>query len=94
MSFSTTPLAGDGTVHSFTVVHHSVSTALDASVPYVVVLVSLDAAPHLRVVGNLLDAPVEDVSIGMAVEAVWLERITEDGTKVLLPQWRRPQVDQ
>jgi uncharacterized OB-fold protein len=93
MSFSTTPLAGDGTVHSFTVVHHSVSTALDASVPYVVVLVSLDAAPHLRVVGNLRDAPVDDVSIGMAVEAVWLERITEDGTKVLLPQWRRRQVD-
>ncbi len=93
MAFTSTVLPGAGTVYSFTVVHHSVSTALDASVPYVVVLVSLDAAPHLRVVGNLLDAPVDDVSIGMAVEAVWLERITEDGTKVLLPQWRRRQVD-
>jgi uncharacterized OB-fold protein len=89
MSFSTTTLPPEGTVHSFTVVHHSVHTALDAAVPYVVVLVSLDAAPDLRVVGNLLDAPADDVTIGMPVEAVWLERIADDGTKVLLPQWRR-----
>jgi uncharacterized OB-fold protein len=89
MTFSSTALENEGTVHSFTVVHHSVHTALDGSVPYVVVLVSLDAAPHLRVVGNLVDAAPDDVSIGMPVEAVWLERIADDGTKVLLPQWRR-----
>ena len=91
MSFSTAPLPGVGTVHSFTVVHHSVHTALDAAVPYTVVLVSLDAAPELRVVGNLIEGPVDEVSIGMPVEAVWLERIADDGTKVLLPQWRRRQ---
>jgi uncharacterized protein len=91
MSFSTAPLPGEGTVHSFTVVHHSVHAALDAAVPYTVVLVSLDAAPDLRVVGNLIEGPVDEVSIGMPVEAVWLERIADDGTKVLLPQWRRRQ---
>ncbi len=87
MTFATKVLPGAGTVHSFTVVHHSVADALDAAVPYTVVLVSLDAAPHLRVVGNLVDA--SDVEIGMPVTAVWQERIAEDGTKLLLPQWQR-----
>jgi uncharacterized OB-fold protein len=54
-------------------------------VPYTVVLVSLDGAPHLRVVGNL-DGEVE---IGTPVEAVWLDRVADDGTKILLPQWQR-----
>ena len=83
---ATKVLPGTGTVHSFTVVHHSVAAALDDAVPYTVVLVSLDAAPQLRVVGNLVDG---DVEIGMPVTAVWLERIAEDGTKLLLPQWQR-----
>jgi len=89
MSFATRVLPGTGIVHSFTVVHHSVADALDAVVPYAVVLVSLDAAPELRVVGNLVGGPVEDVEIGMPVTAVWLERIAPDGTKLLLPQWQR-----
>ncbi len=47
-------------------------------------LVSLDDAPHVRVVGNLDGA---DVTIGMAVVATWDERTAEDGTAILLPQW-------
>jgi uncharacterized OB-fold protein len=86
MSFTTSILPATGTVYSYTVVHHSVASALDAAVPYTVVLVSLDAAPHLRVVGNLVGGP--DVAIGMPVTARWMERIGEDGTKVLLPQWQ------
>ena len=53
--------------------------------PYTVVLVSLDEAPHLRVVGNI-DG---DVEIGMPVVPYWEERTAEDGTSVLLPQWRK-----
>jgi uncharacterized OB-fold protein len=86
MAFATNVLPGTGTVHSFTVVHHSVAAALDDAVPYTVVLVSLDAAPHLRVVGNLV-GDAEDVEIGMPVTAVWQERIAEE--KLLLPQWQR-----
>jgi uncharacterized OB-fold protein len=84
MTFTTSVLPGTGTVHSYTVVHHAVHPALDDAVPYTVVLVSLDAAPHLRVVGNL-DG---DVAIGMPVTAVWQERIADDGTKIMLPQWQ------
>ncbi len=46
-----------GTVHSYTVVHYAANRALADAVPYTVVLVSLDDAPHLRVVGNI-EGPV------------------------------------
>jgi uncharacterized OB-fold protein len=71
-------------VHSYTVVHYAANPALADAVPYTVVLVSLDDAPHLRVVGGL-DGPVE---IGMAVVPYWEERATPDGDVVRLPFWR------
>jgi uncharacterized protein len=73
-----------GTVHSFTVVHYAPSPALADSVPYAVVLVSLDELPEVRVIGNLPDTDPATVKIGMAVTAYWEER---DGG-VRLPQWR------
>ena len=82
--FDVDVLAPSGTVHSFTVVHHAANPALSASVPYTVVLVSLDDAPELRVVGNL-DG---EVRIGMKVVPWWEERTADDGTLVRLPQWR------
>ena len=89
MQFFTRTVAPTGTVHSYTVVHHAVHPALETSVPYAVVLVALDEVPDVRVVGNLLGVAMSEVAIGLPVEAVWEERPTEDGTVVLLPQWRR-----
>jgi uncharacterized protein len=89
MSFGTRTVAPTGVVHSYTVVHHPVHDALGASVPYVVVLVRLDEVPEIRVVGNLLDVPIDEVAIDLPVEAVWEERATDDGDVVSLPQWRR-----
>jgi uncharacterized OB-fold protein len=84
MSFDTAVLAPKGTVHSYTVVHYAANRALADAVPYTVVLVSLDDAPHLRVVGNI-DGRVH---IGMPVVPYWEERSADDGTVVMLPQWR------
>lgn len=91
-SFGVNVLAPRGTVHSYTVVHYAANRALVDAVPYTVVLVSLDDAPHLRVVGNMEG----DVEIGMPVVPYWEERTAEDGTVVLLPQWRkaRPEPDE
>jgi uncharacterized OB-fold protein len=89
MVFSTRVVAPTGTVHSFTVVHHSVHPALDASVPYTVVLVALAEVPEVRVVGNLLGGPGDEVAIGMPVVATWEELTGDDGNVVLLPQWQR-----
>jgi uncharacterized OB-fold protein len=88
MSFTTRVVAPAGTVYSYTVVHHAVNAALEAAVPYVVVLVSLDERPEIRVVGTLLDVPPGEVSIGLPVEPVWQER-GDDGETVRLPQWCR-----
>ena len=89
MVFSSRLVRPTGTVHSYTVVHHSVHPALDGFVPYTVVLVALDDEPDVRVVGNLLDVPIDEVAIGMPVVATWEELASEDGTVVLLPQWQR-----
>jgi len=89
MTFVPHAVAPTGTVHSYTVVHHSVHPALDAAVPYAVVLIALDAAPGLRVVGNLTGVPVTEVKIGMPVTAIWEELAAADGSPVFLPQWQR-----
>lgn len=84
MEFDYRPVEPRGTVHSFTIAHYAASPALADSVPYAVVLVSLDELPEVRVVGNLPATDPAEVRIGMPVEAYWEER---DGIK--LPQWRR-----
>jgi uncharacterized OB-fold protein len=86
MTFDGATLAPTGTVYSYTVAHYAANKALADSVPYTVVLVSLDDAPHIRVIGNLIDGT--DVQIGMSVVAEWDEHTAEDGTQILLPQWR------
>jgi uncharacterized OB-fold protein len=86
MTFDGVTLAPTGTVYSYTVAHYAANKALAASLPYTVVLVSLDDAPQIRVIGNLIDGP--DVHIGMPVVAEWDEHTAEDGTQILLPQWR------
>jgi uncharacterized OB-fold protein len=88
MGFTTRTVSPTGRVHSYTVVHHAAHPALAASVPYVVVLVSLDDMPAVRVVGNLLGVATRDVTIDMPVEATWESRPTDDGEVIWLPQWR------
>lgn len=87
-SFEHDELAPTGTVVSHTVAHYAVNRALAAHVPYAVVLVSLDDAPELRVVGNVPGVPTGTIHVGMAVHAFWEEHTAEDGTVVHLPQWR------
>ena len=78
---------GIGSVYSYTVVHHPPHPALAKSVPYAVVLVSLDDFTHVRITGNLLGLPPDRVSIGLRVRAVWEEVEGPDGTLLRLPQW-------
>lgn len=89
MTFTTRVVAPRGTVHSYSVAHHAVHPALDAFVPYTVVLVSLDEVPDVRVVGNLLDWEPGETLIGKPVVATWQDHTAEDGNVIRLPQWRR-----
>jgi uncharacterized protein len=72
------PVAGTGTLHSWTVVEHQVHPAYPA--PYTVVLVQLDDVAA-RLVGWLPGRP--ELAPGQPMR-VWFETV-DDG--VVLPQW-------
>jgi uncharacterized OB-fold protein len=74
------PVSGRGRLYSYTVAAHQVHPAFP--VPYTIVLVEVDDAPGVRLVGSLPGAP--ELVIGQPMQA-WFERIGED---VVLPQWR------
>jgi uncharacterized protein len=87
INLDTKELAPTGTVYSHTIVHYAASAPLYGSVPYTVVLVALDEAPQIRVVGDLLGDP-HDVGVGMAVVAEWSDHEV-DGDVIRLPHWRK-----
>jgi hypothetical protein len=74
--------SGLGEVHSFTIVRQNGTPPFDALVPYVLALIELDEG--VRMMGNVIDVAVDDVSIGMPVQ-VTFARETDD---VVLPMWR------
>ena len=76
------PVAGTGTVHSWTVVEHQVHPAFPT--PHTLVLVEVDGLDGTRLVGTL-PGRVE-LTPGRRVEA-WFDVVDDDGL-VVLPQWR------
>jgi uncharacterized OB-fold protein len=60
--------SGDGVVHSGTVVHHAAHPAVEAWIPYTILLVDLAEGP--RVIGRLVDAAGEP-EIGAPVSLRW-----------------------
>ena len=71
---------GTGRLHSWTVVTHQIHPAFP--VPFTMVVVALDDAPEVRLMGRLDGAP--ELAEGMPMQ-VWFETL-EPG--VTLPQWR------
>lgn len=78
-------VSGKGTVYSWERIWHPVHPALKEACPYMVVLVELPDAGNVRMVGNLLGDALQEVTIGMPVEAVFEDH---DAAGVTLVQWR------
>lgn len=78
-------VSGEGTIYSWERVWHPVHRALAQACPYIVVLVELPDAGNVRMVGNLLGDPRQQVTIGARVEAVFEDHAEGDYTLV---QWR------
>lgn len=76
-----------GHIYSYERVWHPVHPALADQGPYIVVLVELPGAGHVRLVGNLLGDPAQDVVIGHAVTGVF-EHHRESEPAFTLLQWR------
>src|SRR6267378_3128388 len=74
-----TELSGRGSVYSFTVIRQVVGGAaakgFEPDIPYVVAWIDLAEGP--RLVSNVVDCPIDQVTIGMAVEAVF-EQVSAD----------------
>jgi uncharacterized OB-fold protein len=80
-----TPIEGRGRIYSWERVWHPVHPALKDACPYLVVLVELPEAGNVRMVGNLLGDPLQQVSIGAEVGAVFEDHPEDEFTLV---QWR------
>ena len=79
------PMRGTGTIYSWIIVHPPVLPAFADDAPYAVVLVQLDDDPVLRLVGQVIDVPNDELAAGMALEVVF-DDVTPE---VTLPKWRR-----
>jgi uncharacterized OB-fold protein len=77
-----------GVIYSWTRVWHPVHPALREHGPYIVVVVELPHAGNVRMLGNLLGDPRQEVPIGAPVEAVFEHHETADPPFTLV-QWRR-----
>jgi uncharacterized OB-fold protein len=84
-SYEYAPIAGRGTVYSFTVVTHALAPTLAPYVPYNVALIEFDDAPGVRLVSNVVDAAPEELVVGMPVELQW--EVT--GAGATLPRFRK-----
>lgn len=84
MGFEEVP--GEGVIYSYERVWHPVHPALKEQGAYLVVLVELPDAGNVRVVGNLLGDPEQEVIIGSRVTAVFEHHGDADPAFTLL-QW-------
>ena len=73
------PVSGKGRLYSYTVVHQPANRAFQPDAPHIFVMVQLDEGP--RMVSNLVECPVEDAKVDMAVEAVF-DDVTDEVTLV------------
>ncbi len=71
--------SGRGVLYSYTVDRRGTAPAFAARAPYVIGIVELEEGP--RMTTNIVECAIEDVRIGMAVEAVY-EDIDEQVTLV------------
>lgn len=77
------PASGRGKVHSWCVTHQPVHPGWKEETPFAIVEVELEEGVRLR--STVVDMPLEDLSVGMAVEVVY-DDVTDE---VTLPKFRR-----
>ncbi|HJM20438.1 MAG TPA: OB-fold domain-containing protein [Acidimicrobiales bacterium] len=75
-----------GQIYSWQRPHHPVHRALSDRGPYIIVLVELPHADNLRMVGNLLGDPLQEIKIGASVSVVFEDHDDGDPDFTLV-QW-------
>lgn len=82
-----TEIEGVGRIFTWQRSHHPVHPALREATPYITVLVELPDASGIRMIGNLLGDPMQEVRVGAAVHAEFEHHNESDPAYTLL-QWR------
>ena len=82
------PVSGDATVYTFTIVHRAPTPAYQADAPYAIAYVELAEGP--RMPARLVDVATDSVEIGMPLEVVF-DDVDDDLT---LYRFRPKAVDQ
>lgn len=79
-------VAPEGAVYAIQRVWHPVQPALKSAVPYLIALVELPRAGHVRMIGNVLGDPMREIRIGAPVRGVF-EHHSGSGRDWTLLQW-------
>lgn len=80
-----TPLSGRGEIFAFTVIREVVGRALRGfapDIPYVTAWIDLEEGP--RICSNVVQCPIENVAIGMAVQVLF----EDAGNGIFLPKFK------
>lgn len=80
-----TEAAPRGRIYSWTVVHRSQTKGFEPEAPYAVLLVEIEGADGVRMIGNLANAGLGAIAPGLEVEAVFTP--SPDGS-VTLVNWQ------
>jgi len=70
-------VSGRGTLFTYSVVHQPFHPAMRDVVPYVVAVIELEETGGTRLTSNLVDAPLDGLRAGLAVEVVFEEMSPE-----------------
>ena len=73
------PVSGKGRLYSYTVIYQPANRAFQDNVPYIYAMVELEEGP--RMIGNLIDCPIEEARVDMPVTAVF-DDVTPEVTLV------------
>lgn len=73
----------NGTVYSYIVSYRPFLPGFQDQLPLVIAIVELEKVPEVRLIGNILECPPDDVQIGMKVKMMWEEAAKERA----IPQW-------
>jgi uncharacterized OB-fold protein len=65
-------VAGKGSIYTFAVYTRSFMAGFEA--PYVLALIDLADPPGIRMMTNILETPIESITVGMPVEVTFEER--------------------
>ena len=71
-------VSGNGTIYTYTVLHHALTPSMRDKVPFAVAVIQLDEGPFYH--SNIVDCGFDDVAVGMRVSVAMTEH--ENGLSI------------